>query len=68
MSKKTKREPSKQFSVNFPKTLLDEIDTICAANYMTRTSWLVGVARSKLTKERLEKINKLKEGSTNVED
>lgn len=60
MSRVSRREPSKQFSVSFPETLIDEIDTICATNFMTRTSWLVTAAKEKISRNRLEKINKLK--------
>jgi len=56
-----KREPSKQFSVNFPVTLLEEIDTICNANYTTRTAWLLKAAREKLSRERNEKTIKFLE-------
>ena len=52
MSKNTKREASKQFSVTIPLTLIQEIDTICAANFSTRTAWMVKAAREKLENDR----------------
>lgn len=57
---KIKRKDAKQFSVSFPMSLLEEIDTICKTNYMTRSSWLVAAAREKVGNERLKKIEQLK--------
>ncbi|MEM6812635.1 MAG: hypothetical protein AAF549_09245 [Pseudomonadota bacterium] len=55
----------KQFSVYFPKHLLEEIDTICDATFTTRTSWLTKAAQEKLDNERAERekriIEKFKE-------
>lgn len=61
MSKINKREPSQQFSVSFPKILLEEIDTICASNYISRTAWLLKAAKEKLQKERKEKTIRMLE-------
>ena len=63
MSKKTtkKRELSRQFSVSFPLSILEEIELICAAKFMTRTSWLVQAAQEKINADRIEKMNKLKD-------
>lgn len=47
-----KREEFKAFTVKFPKNLVEEIDQICAANYITRTSWLIKAARRLLESER----------------
>jgi metal-responsive CopG/Arc/MetJ family transcriptional regulator len=47
-----KKEDSHQFSVKFPKSLLEEIDQICAANYITKTTWLIRSAIEKLERER----------------
>ncbi len=52
MAKKAKNETSKQFSVQFPIQILEEIDTICALNYISRSSWLIKAARELLEKER----------------
>jgi metal-responsive CopG/Arc/MetJ family transcriptional regulator len=48
-----KKEDAKAFTVKFPKSLVEEIDQICAANYITRTSWLIKAARNLLEKERV---------------
>ncbi len=47
-----KKEDMHNFSVKFPKSLLEEIDQICAANYITRTSWLINAAKEVLEKQR----------------
>ncbi len=47
-----KKEDSHQFSVKFPKSLLEEIDQICRANYITRTTWIIKSAIEKLERER----------------
>ena len=51
----------KQFSVNFPVSLVEEIDTICSATFTTRTSWLLKAAQEKLDNERAEREKKLQE-------
>lgn len=61
MSKSTKRVDAKHFSVSFPKSLVEEIDTICKGNYMTRSSWLVASAKEKIGADRIKKIEQLKE-------
>ncbi len=60
MTKNSKREESVRFSVNFPKSLLEEINTICAHNFMTKNAWIVQAAKNVLEKSRLEKLKKLK--------
>ena len=50
MSKK--KEDSHQFSVKFPKPMLEEIDQICSANYITRTSWIIKAAIEKIERDR----------------
>lgn len=50
-----KKEDSQAFTVKFPKSLVEEIDQICAANYITRTSWLIKAARGLLEKERVSR-------------
>jgi len=47
-----KKEDAHQFSVKFPKSLLEEIDQICTDNYITRTAWLIKAAIEKLERER----------------
>ncbi|KKB96502.1 hypothetical protein SZ25_00408 [Candidatus Arcanobacter lacustris] len=55
------RGESKKFSVNFPKSLLDEIDVICNANYIARTAWILQASKEKLERDRYEKMKKLQE-------
>lgn len=50
-----KKEDSQAFTIKFPKSLVEEIDQICAATYITRTSWLIKVARELLEKERVSR-------------
>jgi metal-responsive CopG/Arc/MetJ family transcriptional regulator len=47
-----KKEETKAFTVKFPKSLVEEIDQICAALYIPRTAWLIKAARLLLEKER----------------
>lgn len=53
------REASRQFSVKFPTHLTDEIDTICTANYISRSAWLIKAARELLEKERKKNAEEL---------
>lgn len=50
-----KKEETQAFTIKFPKSLTEEIDQICAKNYITRTSWLIRAARELLEKERMTK-------------
>lgn len=50
-----KKEETQAFTVKFPKSLTEEIDQICAKNYITRTAWLIRAARELLEKERMAK-------------
>ena len=54
-----KKEDSHQFSVKFPKSLLEEIDQICTANYITRTAWIIKAAIEKLERERTKSAEDL---------
>ena len=56
---KKQREDAKQFSVKFPTHLIDEIDTICTANYISRSAWLIKAARELLEKERKNNAEEL---------
>lgn len=49
-----KKEKTKAFTVKFPISIIEEIDQICASNYITRTSWLIKAAKHLLEKERIE--------------
>lgn len=48
------KEKTKAFTIKFPISLTEEIDQICAKNYIPRTSWLIRAARELLDKERME--------------
>ena len=62
---KTKREESVRFSVNIPKSLSDEIDIICASNFMSKNSWIVQAAKKVLALNRLDKLKELKNKMNN---
>lgn len=55
------KSPAKQFSIRLPESLLEEIDTICAATYSSRTTWIMKAAQERLDRERLEREKKLQE-------
>jgi hypothetical protein len=50
-----KKEEATAFSVRFPVGLVEEIDQVCSANYITRTSWLIKAAKELLERERLNR-------------
>lgn len=52
MAKRRSAEPLKQVSIQLPKILLEEIDTICAANLISRSSFIYGAVRETLEKNR----------------
>lgn len=54
-----KKEETQAFSVKMPVSLVEEIDQICASNYITRTSWLIKAARELLEKERINKTEEI---------
>jgi len=54
-----KKEETKAFTVKFPISIVEEIDQICASNYITRTSWLIKAAKQLLEKERMESTEEL---------
>lgn len=63
-----KKEPTRSFSVNFPISLVEEIDQICSAHYTTRTSWLLRAAKEMLLKERVSRTEDLISKLTKEED
>lgn len=54
-----KKEQTKAFTVKFPVSIIEEIDQICASNYITRTSWLIRASKSLLEKERIESTEEM---------
>ena len=56
-----KKEDTHSFTVNFPKSLVEEIDIICSSEFITRTSWLIRAARELMEKERKKKSEELLE-------
>lgn len=54
-----KKEETKAFTVKFPISIIEEIDQICASNYITRTSWLIKAAKRLLENERMESTEEL---------
>lgn len=57
--KALKREPSRVISISFPLSELEEIDTLCASNFMSRTSWIVTAAKEKLENDRTSKTTNI---------
>ena len=53
------KEETKAFTVKFPISLVEEIDHICASNYVTRTSWLIRAAKNLIEKERMKNTEEL---------
>jgi metal-responsive CopG/Arc/MetJ family transcriptional regulator len=54
-----KKEETKAFTVKFPVSIIEEVDQICASNYITRTSWLIKAAKYLLENERIESTEEL---------
>lgn len=54
-----KKEDCKAFTVKFPVSIVEEIDQICASNYITRTSWLIRAAKNLLETERMKNTDEL---------
>ena len=54
-----RKEPKKSFTVSFPISMVEEIDQICASNYITRTSWLIKAAKFLIETDRLESTDEL---------
>jgi|GEM_PF-4171529 len=54
-----KKEEKKSFSVKFPVSLIEEIDQLCASNYISRTAWLIKAARHSLDKKRADSTEEL---------
>lgn len=52
MSRKIKREPSKQFSISLPLEMIEEIDTMCALNFLSRSAWMFMAAKEKMENDR----------------
>lgn len=59
MSRRPRTELSTKVSLSLPTIMLEEIDTLCAASFMTRSAWFLQAAREKLEKERIEKSKTL---------
>ncbi|OJX12587.1 MAG: hypothetical protein BGO77_07420 [Caedibacter sp. 37-49] len=59
MSRRLKTDISTKISLSLPKSMLEEIDTLCAASFLSRSAWFLQAAREKLEKERLEKSRSL---------
>jgi metal-responsive CopG/Arc/MetJ family transcriptional regulator len=59
MSRKIKREPSRQFSISLPLELLEEVETICALNFISRSSWMFMAAKEKIERDREKKKGEL---------
>lgn len=60
MAKAGKPE-KRQFSISLPVSLIEEIDTVCAATFITRTAWFSKAAQEKLDNDRAEREKRLQE-------
>ena len=47
----------KRVSLDFPVYLLEQIDSICDASFITRRKWFIDAANEKLEKDKLNKID-----------
>lgn len=52
-----KKKVIKRVSLDFPIYLLDQIDSICEANFMARRKWFIDAANEKLERDKLTNIN-----------
>ena len=50
-----KKDTTSKVSLSIPKQLLEEIDGLCAARFLTRSHWFLQASIEKLEKERFEK-------------
>jgi len=62
------KEKTQAFTVKFPVSLVEEIDQICASNYITRTSWLIRAAKHFLKNERMRSTEELLANLANKEN
>lgn len=47
----------KRVSLDFPNSILDQIDKFCDENFITRRKWFIDAANEKLEKDNLNKID-----------
>ena len=59
MSRVPRKSLAVKVSLSLPHTMLEEIDSLCAARFMTRSAWFLQSATEKLEKERFEKSRNL---------
>lgn len=52
-----KKTNLKRITLDIPDYILEEIDAICEANFITRRKWFIDAANEKLKREKLEKID-----------
>ena len=50
-------QPIKRVSLDFPESILDQIDNICRETFITRRKWFIDAANDKLQKDKLNKID-----------
>lgn len=48
-----------KISLGVPDFLVEEIDAICSADFITRTSWFIHAAKEKLERDKRERSKKL---------
>jgi len=50
-------QPIRRVSLDFPESILDQIDNICRETFITRRKWFIDAANDKLQKDKLNKID-----------
>ncbi len=50
-------QPIKRVSLDFPESILNQIDSICRETFITRRKWFIDAANDKLQKDKLNKID-----------
>lgn len=59
MSRVPRKTLTTKVSLSLPSSMLEEIDALCAARFVTRSAWFLQSATEKLEKERFEKSRNL---------
>lgn len=67
MGRPKKNSIGVRVSILMPVPLLEEIDALCAANFSTRSAWLLQAAKNQLEEERRIKSENLLNNLKNLE-
>ena len=63
----TQKTEKIQITIKVPKSILEEIDQVCQATYITRTTWFINAARGTLKHKRNKKIGDVLEKISEME-